>query len=417
MKILSEVIPCHGTRIAVGRNGRRPTPHPCESASRSSTGSSTTTANSPAQTGSSTPARASTARWSPPLLEVETPPYASIDGLATVLGERLERARAVARSRGERLVPLGTPLSDEPPAHRTNTRIDVQRAVLGDDLDHAGHCAGTYLHFERAEGRIADQLCALTALDPAFALVNTAPYHRGRRVATCARPHAYRRLRYRTMPGHGQLWSYPESAAEWRGRVDDRFEAFVASAREGGVDRDAVEAAFSPADAVWAPVCLRDDLGTVEWRGPDAAPPLDLLRLAADAARVVERAVETGTRVGDDTAADADDALTLPPFDTLRDRVDAAVARGVSAPAVSTHLARLGLDVDAYDPVGTAVDRGDRVGADRTRELRRRAAEWFDRDLRRLRAGDRTPDDALPAAASARDRATGGCGAAPSPED
>ncbi|MFC6824629.1 glutamate-cysteine ligase family protein [Halopelagius fulvigenes] len=315
-----------------------------------------------------------------PLLEVKTPPCDSLSELAAVLGDRLGRVREEARVRDKRLVPLGTPLSDERLPRRTSSRIDVQRAVLGDDFGHAGYCAGTHLHFEQTS--VADQLRVLTALDPAFALVNTAPYYRRRRVTACARPHAYRRLCYRSFPEYGQLWRYPESAAEWRGRVERRFDAFVEAAAERGIDPETVESEFSPCDAVWAPVCLRDDLGTVEWRTPDAASPLELCRLAADATRIVETAVEDGTRIGD---GGDDGALSLPPFERLRGHVDAAIERGLAAPRVERHLSRMGFESEEYRPFGAEIDGRRRLDADGARRLRRRAADRLERDIERLR--------------------------------
>ncbi|RDI72713.1 glutamate-cysteine ligase family protein [Halopelagius longus] len=323
-----------------------------------------------------------------PLLEVKTPPCDSLAELTAVLGDRLGRVRDEARVRDKRLVPLGTPLSDERLPRRTSSRLAVQHAVLGDDLGHAGYCAGAHLHFEQTS--VADQLRVLTALDPAFALVNTTPYYRGRRVTACARPLAYRRLCYRSVPEYGQLWRYPESAAEWRERVRRRFDAFVDAAAERGVDPDTVESEFSPCDAVWAPVCLRDDLGagTVEWRTPDAASPLELCRLAADAVRIVETAVEDGTRIGDGN--DGDGSLSLPPFATLRARVDAAIERGLAAPPVEEHLSRFGFDPDEYRPFGEEIGGRERLDADDARRIRLRAADRLERDVERLR-GTATP--------------------------
>lgn len=317
-----------------------------------------------------------------PLLEVKTPPCDSVEELVDVLRGRLERVRDVARSHDRRLVPVGTPLSDERPSEcgESNVRIDIQRAVLGDDLDHARHCAGMHIHFEQRD--VEEQLRILTAIDPAFALVNTAPYYRGRRIGACARPYVYRRLCYQSFPEHGQLWRYPESVAEWRRRTETRFEAFVDAARRNGVDRDTVTSAFSPHDAVWSPVRLRDDLGTVEWRAPDAAPPLSACRLAADVHRIVRTAVQDGTQVD---RRDGSGLLSLPSFERLRENVDTAMERGLSAPAVERYLSRLGFDPDAYRPLGVRIDGPDRIDDRAARQFRRQYADRLEQDLRRLR--------------------------------
>jgi gamma-glutamyl:cysteine ligase YbdK (ATP-grasp superfamily) len=316
-----------------------------------------------------------------PLLEVKTPPCDSFEELVGVFAERLGAVRDEADSRGTRLVPLGTPLTDEALSHRSKTRIDVQGAVLGDDLVHAGHCAGTHLHFEQES--VVDQIRALTALDPAFALVNTAPYYRGERVTTCARPYVYRRMCYASFEGHGQLWEYPESADEWRERVDRRFERFVEEAVGSGVDRGTVEEYFSPADALWTPVCLRDDLGTVEWRTPDAASPIELCRLAEDVGSIVDEAVAEGTEVT--SVVREDGTVSVPPFGRLRDHVDTAIRNGLSDGRVAGYLSRLGFDTDGYRPVGETLDGRDSVDAEAARRLRLRAADRLDDDLSRLR--------------------------------
>ena len=334
-----------------------------------------------------------------PLVEVATPPCDSLPELVRALRDRLGRAHETARSLDLRLVSSGTPLTDEavPLRDADEERTAIQRAVLGDDLRHATHCAGTHLHVEQVEGAVADQLRVLTALDPAFALVNTAPYYRGRRIATCARPAAYRRRCYRRLPDHGQLWRYPASVEEWRDRVDGRFERFADAAASAGVDRETVAAHFAPADAVWSPVRLRDDLGTVEWRAPDASSPLELCRLVGDVTRIVERAVEAGTRIqgadGDVVGTAGSEprngnggaALSLPPFGTLRGHVDAAIERGLSAGRVERHLAALGFDTAAYRPSGGRIDGRDRLDAATARRLRLRRADRLEADLRRLR--------------------------------
>lgn len=323
-----------------------------------------------------------------PLVEVKTPPCDSAEALLERFLDRLDRVRAAARRHDRRLVPLATPLADEPVASRDGDRVGIQRAVLGADLAHARHCAGTHLHLEATEP--LQLLRLLTAIDPAIALVASAPYYRGAPVATCARADAYRRRCYRSMPAHGRLWDAPESVAAWRDRQRRRYEEFVEAATRAGVDREAVTAVFSPSDAIWTPVRLRDDLGTVEWRAPDAAPPRDLCRLVTDVDRVARRPL-----AGD--ASTPGDGRPVPSFDRLRDVVDESIADGLGSERVRRYLDRWGFSVEAYRPMAGRIAGLDEVDHEAGRRLRLRAADRLDRDLERL-AGERPEAaDTIPA--------------------
>jgi gamma-glutamyl:cysteine ligase YbdK (ATP-grasp superfamily) len=317
------------------------------------------------------------------LLEVKTPPCETLAELREALAARLERALDAIDGR---LVPLGTPLRDGGLSSENGDRIEIQRTVLGEDFEHAARCAGAHVHFEGIEPET--QLRVLTALDPAFALVNTTPYHRGRRLVTCARPYAYRRLCYRRLPEHGRLWRYPDSLAEWRTRRQERYEAFREAAAEAGIDRARVRTAFDPDDAVWSPVRLRDDLGTVEWRAPDAACPSAILRLVSDLRGVLERAVDGGVTVDPEPGL-GDDRVRIPPFGELESTVEAAMRRGLDAPRVVRHLRSFGIPVDAYRPAGARIDGLDRISAAGARRLRLRHADRLERDLRELGDADR----------------------------
>ncbi|SDX90998.1 glutamate-cysteine ligase family protein [Halopenitus persicus] len=335
-----------------------------------------------------------------PLLEVTTRPHDSAEAAIRELRSRLETTVETAHDRGKRLVPLGTPLGEGPIPTSRDDRTAIQRAVLGDRLDHAAHCAGTHVHFEQVDA--VDQLRVLTALDPAFALVATSPYYRGRHAKPCARPHVYRRLCYADYPDHGRLWRYPRSAAEWRDRIDDRCETFRTAAVDAGIDPDRFDAAFTPATAVWSPVRLRDDLGTVEWRAPDAAPPSDLGRLIRETAAIVAAAVERGTRI-ESAPGTADGPVRVPPFATLQRHVETALDRGLESRSLRRYLDRMGYDVDAYRPVGSRIDGRTRLDPGTVRRLRRRYADRLERDLdRRAPAGQPVPTGPFPYRSSSR---------------
>jgi hypothetical protein len=123
--------------------------------------------------------------------------------------------------------------------------------------------------------------------------------------------------------------------ADWRNRIDECFETFVSAAAETGFDRETIRAHFRPEDALWTPVRLRDRFGTVEWRGPDATIPSAVLRLVGDIRRVLQRAVDRGTEITEQPAGTGD-VVSVPPFETLRGTVDAAIAHGIDAPGLSS---------------------------------------------------------------------------------
>jgi len=255
-----------------------------------------------------------------PLLEVKTAPCESTAHLREQLYDRLGRVLAVAGGEGKGLVPLGTPLdgSESGIEDLDRERTRIQDRVIGDEFECVRRCAGTHVHFEQLPGREIDQLNLLTALDPALALVNSSPFFQGSRLAASSRSEVYRWRAYDSLPYQGQLWSYAEDTEEWATRLQRRYEEFVTEAVMVGFDRSAVEARFSPEDAVWTPVKLREAFSTVEWRSPDAALPGQVLRLTDQLADLVARVDGTEVRVDGDTGRVTDDAVVLPEFEAVQ---------------------------------------------------------------------------------------------------
>ncbi|GGM54035.1 hypothetical protein J2752_000587 [Halarchaeum rubridurum] len=318
-----------------------------------------------------------------PLLEIKTTPHATTADLRAELYERVGRVVRHAEERGKHLVPLATPIYQEEIAEHAGERTRVQNLVVGDDFEYVRHCAGTHVHVEQLPERAIEQLNAFVALDPALALCNSAPYFRGRRLAAGARSKLYRRLAYADVPHQGWLWPYVEDRAEWRRRLERRYEDFVHAAADAGVDRRVVERCFEPESVVWTPVQLRSEFGTVEWRSPDAAGLDDVVRLADRLARVTERVRDTDVRIEGDTGRVADDEIVLPEFDVVLGYVDAAIEEGLDSTAVTSYLERMGFDVGAYEPTTHELDGPDAVSRAEARELRLEHAERLAADVRR----------------------------------
>ncbi|WP_049929115.1 glutamate-cysteine ligase family protein [Halopiger goleimassiliensis] len=330
-----------------------------------------------------------------PMLELKTTPCASMDELREEFLGLLAEVVDAARDQDKRLVPLATPLRATPAEipYRDKRGTDLQRRIVGPTFDDARVCAGTHLHLEQSN--VVDQLNTLTAIDPAFALVNSASHYRGEPILECARPYLYRRSCYDTCPEQGQLWPYVDSVAEWEARLESAYDCFRERARERGVDLETFDDEFDPYDAVWTPVRLRTAMPTVEWRSPDTALPGQVLQLAEDVRSTVMRADANGTSVGGPTvAADGGTAPTpdgrggpvsLPPFETVEHVTDAAIHDGLESPRVRRYLRRLGFSPSAYRPYADRLPDG-RLSKRHAKQCRLQAADRLEADLGTRRA-------------------------------
>ena len=323
-----------------------------------------------------------------PMLEIKTTPCASMAELREEFLGLIEEIVTAARERDKRLVPLATPLHAAPSEipYRDKRGTDLQRQIVGPAFDDARVCAGTHMHFEQSS--VADQLNALTALDPAFALVNSSSHYRGEQILECARPYLYRRSCYEPCPEQGQLWPYVDSADEWEEELETAYDCFRERALERGVDPATFDDEFDPYDAVWTPVRLRRAMPTVEWRSPDAALPSQVLRLAETVRSLVGRADARGTVIGDgdptDTHGDNEGAVTLPSFDTVETVTDAAIHDGLENASVRNYLQNLGFTPSAYDPLASRLPDA-RLSKRRAKKLRLEAARGLEADLERRR--------------------------------
>ncbi|MFP8955422.1 glutamate-cysteine ligase family protein [Natrialbaceae archaeon A-CW3] len=316
------------------------------------------------------------------MLEVVTDPCDTVPELRAEVTARLREAIDVAREEGLHLVPLGTPLNAESISTSDGPRTAIQRQVLGEPFDNATRCAGTHLHVDQIDGAETEQLNLLTALDPAFALVASSPYHRGANVAACARPHVYRRTCYGDNPQLGRLWPYVESLDEWNERIDGTFDRFRQEARDCGVDPTTFDEHFAPENSIWAPVRLRDAYDTIEWRAPDVALPGQVLQLAEDIrdilALAADRRVETGDRAGITSST-----VTIPSFERLQHYVRMAINHGLEAPPLERYLQTMGFDTAEYRPLSAEFDTAS-VSPERARRLRLRYADRLEREVEAL---------------------------------
>ena len=316
-----------------------------------------------------------------PLVEVKTAPHESEDALRRDLQRTLRTAISEAESRGRKLVPLGTPLTDVSAPARTE-RGELFERIYGKGVVSAKNCAGTHVHFEN--GNVCRQLNLLTALDPALALVSTSPYYRGRRTVNCSRALAYRRECGETFRRYCDLWSYVDGVDQWQGRVDDAFEAFRSLAAERGVPDERVAALFEPENTVLNPVRPRRSQPTVEWRAPDSALPSQVLRLASDVGELVR---ETGAKpLAFGSPGVTFDRISIPEPSALADLSGKAIRRGLGSDPVRRYLNSMGFDVSAYRPAAGRIEGPERISEAEAREIRLEYASRLHADVEALGA-------------------------------
>ncbi|MFP8953451.1 glutamate-cysteine ligase family protein [Natrialbaceae archaeon A-arb3/5] len=322
-----------------------------------------------------------------PMLEIKTTPCSSMAELREEFLGLVEYVVDAAREHDKRLVPLATPLYATPSEipYREKRGTSLQRQIVGPTFDDARVCAGTHIHFEQSN--VANQLNALTAIDPAFALVNSSSHYRGERILECARPYLYRRSCYSACPEQGQLWPYVDSVAEWERLLDAAYECFRNRALEHGVDPAVFDDEFDPYTAVWTPVRLRNAMPTVEWRSPDAALPSQVLRLTEAVRSIVSHADARGTVAGEPVTAEAErnviadgGEVTLPSFDTVERITDATIHDGLEDQSVRNYLQKLGFTPSAYEPLAARLPDS-RFTKRRAKKLRLEAASWLEADL------------------------------------
>jgi hypothetical protein len=320
------------------------------------------------------------------LIEIQTVTHEDITVLRRDFSQTLRAVRADAAAQGKYLVPLGTPLTTTTmPAVSSRGRL-LER-IYGERLTAAKHCAGTHVHFDTENA--ADQLNLLTALDPAIALVNSSPYYAGTPLAQSSRAQTYRCADDSEMAPYRDLWPYTDSVEEWTQRVDTRYETFRALAEQRGITSSAFETWFAPENSMLAPVRLRHQPPTVEWRAPDTALPSQITQLVSDAAWLLRQTGDKPVEIG--APGVFADHIGVPPFETLRWLTDEAIVHGLRSAAVREYLEQLMFDTTQYQPLAARFPVRQQISDHDARQFRLAAAAMLSDDIDTLDTVENTP--------------------------
>jgi hypothetical protein len=316
------------------------------------------------------------------MIEVKTPPVASERELRETLQSTLQTVLAAADAAGLRLVPLGTPLA-EGFSPIMSGRGRLLERIYGDGLTPATQCAGTHIHFDI--GNVARQVNLLTALDPALALVSSSPYYVGGGGLSASRPHAYRTLCGPEFVQFRDLWEYTSDTEVWNERLDAAYEAFRTIALDRGITPREFEIYFRPEDVIAAPIRVRRDFPTVEWRTPDTALPSQIATLTGDVARLVAQTGTKAVEIGEPGVGPH--RIRIPPFEELTRLTAAAMKDGLASRAVWSYLERLSIDPRNYRPIAAEIGSRARISKPDARRLRLEYADRLEVDVRTLLDG------------------------------
>ena len=305
------------------------------------------------------------------MVEINTPPARSFEGLSAEYLENLALALAAGRDLRLRLYPLATyPLPVEPRI-RDETRYEIQAQAVGRErFLHAARCAGVHLHLEVEPGKV-DRRVGVSygstgaareelvnaynlgvALDAALvALSRSCPFYEGHATGIANRTCYYRSDAelapqgvYALLEPVGGLPPYAESTEDLVAAQFARLHAWLEVLDAAGVSRKRFfeEGGGLLFSSSWNPVRLNAH-GTVELRGIDSNYPSTVLAICALAKGAADRVRREGMTVVPEEGQRAfevtDGVLVVPDHGYMKGELfREAATHGVGSPVVAAYL-------------------------------------------------------------------------------
>lgn len=317
------------------------------------------------------------------ILEIKSEPCDTVKELKEDLCQKTREVVEEADEEGMKLVPLGTPLKHDGAELIESERLQMMKKFNPRDIEIEKELlrVGTHIHFEK--DNVRDQLNIMTALDPAFALLNASPYHDGDRAASSSRNWIYRYGWEPDFPQTVELWDYADSVEGWKQRMHEAFEGFRQGAIDAGIEPEKFDSHFHPDRSTWTPVRLRDQFPTVEYRSPDATSPGDVLRFVSDMETVMKASKDREVAIGENPGI-RDDVVMIPEFERLEELSRLAAREGISNPEVRNYLSNMGFSADEYEPLSEKIGKKEKISLEEARQMRLEAAEILEEDLEEL---------------------------------
>lgn len=314
------------------------------------------------------------------IIEIKSGPHEEIEELRKDVERKLKKAVELGRKRDMRLVPLGTPLNHDEVKLMESERLEMMKKFNPRDIEIEKELARTGLHIHFEKENVKDQLNILTALDPAFATVNSSPYHKGRKAASSSRNWIYRYSWEPKFPKSVELWPYTDSVEEWKKNMYSTFEEFKKGAIAAGVDEENFMEHHHPDRSTWTPIRLRDQFPTVEYRSPDTTTLSSALKLVEDIEHVLEESKNKEVAIGEEPGIKSE-KVVLPEFSRLKKLSREAAKKGLNSGKVREYLEKMEIDTEKYRPLSGRFDSGEEISIEEARDMRIRAAEILEDDL------------------------------------
>lgn len=314
------------------------------------------------------------------ITEIKSEPCDSIEELREDVKEKVGKATEKADEKGLKLAPVGTPLNHTDVELIESERLWMMKKFNPDDIRVEKELARTGLHIHFEKRNVKDQLNILTALDPASALINSSPYHKGENEASSCRNWVYRYSWEPKFPDSVKLWDYADSVQEWKDRMHSAFDDFKEGALEAGVEEETFNNHYHRDRSIWTPIRLRDQFPTVEYRSPDTCLPSQAIKLAEDMEKILKKSQDKEVKIGQELEVN-EKIMHLPKFEKLEKLSRIAAIEGLESQKLNDYLAKFSINPDDYRPLTEDLKKDQEISLEEARKARVKASEMLEEDV------------------------------------
>ncbi|MFC1753542.1 glutamate-cysteine ligase family protein [Thermoproteota archaeon] len=279
------------------------------------------------------------------MIEVIAPPSDNLEEMASNFQTEVVNLVNIAEKYGFRLLPSSTIGKDAKPEETGLLRYASKKSVLGSARKNIEyHICGTHVHTDKLPDELlATQYKVKTAMDPAFALMASTPFHAGKNSLEDHRVHIYRNVVFDDFPLQGQLLPHVNNFDEVLERQQATYDHWISLVQKKGFSGDG----FNVLNTCWGPVRCTEN--TIEARGADANLLSRVIALGALYKGVNEfiQQYTPNTVIAENLPAQElftfidGKTLRLPSFQQLKAFEKAGINKGIRDPQLNSYLSNV----------------------------------------------------------------------------